>query len=71
MTHKAQKVIGPTYVAQLGLIGPGGNLKDMSLSVEDHLETHKSVCQILQLLEFVECLLSGLEASLCCVRPIP
>ena len=43
MTHNAQKVTRPTYEAQLELIGPGGNLKELSLSVEDHLGTHKSV----------------------------
>ena len=71
VTYKAQKVTGPTYEAQLELIGPGENLEELSLSVEDHIETHKSVCQILQILESPECLFSGLEASFCCVKPIP
>ena len=63
VTHKAQKVTGPTYEAQLELIGPGRNLEELLMSVEDHLKTHKSVCQILQFLESAECLLLGLEAS--------
>ena len=29
------------------------------------------VCQVLQFLESPKCLLSGLEASFCCVKPIP
>ena len=71
MTHKAQTVKGPTYEAQLELIGPGGNLEELSLSAEDHLETHKSVCYILQFPESLECLLLGLEASFVVSGPYP
>ena len=71
MTHKAQKVTGLTYEAQLELIVPRGNLEELSLFAEDHLETHKSVCQIIQFSESAECIVSCLEASFFCVRPIP
>ena len=41
VTHKSQKLTKPTYEAQLELIGPRRNLEELTLSIEDYLETHK------------------------------
>ena len=41
VTHKAYKLTRPTYKAQLERSGPRENLEELSLSVEDHLKTHK------------------------------
>ena len=43
MTHKAQKVTGPTYEAQLELIGPGGNLEELTVSRRSPRDSQKCV----------------------------